>query len=185
MSSSVKAPPITVQQYLGFRSPPGYRDELINGEIVVSPEPKPLHHDVAENIFELLKAAVGPVFKTGMRINMTMEALNSAPSPDIWVVDREKWRAARTANTYPENAPILAVEVISPSNRKFRVQQKVDLYLATGGAEVWVVYPKRQEISVHSRDQAARTYKISDGAISLPAPLPGKSIAVGDIFQLD
>ena len=48
MSSSVKAPPITVQQYLGFRSPPGYRDELINGEIVVSPERKPLHHDLAE-----------------------------------------------------------------------------------------------------------------------------------------
>ncbi len=185
MSSSVKSPPITVQQYLGFRSPPGYRDELINGEIVVSPEPKPLHHDVAENIFELLKATVGPAFKAGMRINMTMEALNSAPSPDIWVVDREKWRAARAANTYPENAPILAVEVISPSNRKFRVQQKVDLYLATGGAEVWVVYPKRQEVQVHRSGRPAVTYTISDGAIRLPAPLPEREVVIAEIFRLD
>jgi hypothetical protein len=95
MSSIIKAPCITVQQYLGFRSPRGYRDELINGEIVVSPERKPLHHDLAENVFELLKSLAGSAFKVGMRINMTMEALNSAPSPDVWVVDREKWRAAR------------------------------------------------------------------------------------------
>lgn len=185
MSSIIKAPPITVQQYLGFRSPEGYRDELINGEIVVSPEPKPLHHDVAENIFELLKSKVGAAFKAGMRINMTMEMLNSAPSPDIWVIDREKWRAARAANTYPENAPILAVEVISPSNRKYWVQQKVDLYLATGGVEVWVVYPKRQVVSVHCSGRAAVTYGIQDGAIRLPKPLPEQSVSIADIFRLD
>lgn len=185
MGSSVKAPPITVEQYLGFRSPPGYRDELINGEIVVSPEPKPLHHDIAENVFELLKAAVGRAFKVGMRINMTMETLNSAPSPDIWVVDREKWRAARAANTYPENAPILAVEVISPSNRKVRVQQKIDLYLATGGAEVWVVYPKRQEIWVLRSGREAKRYRVENGEIPLPASLGSGSVAVADIFRLD
>jgi Uma2 family endonuclease len=184
MSSSVKAPPITVRQYLGFQSPPGFRDELINGEIVVSPEPKPLHHDVAENLFELLKAAAGRSFKVGMRINMTMEELNSAPSPDVWIVDREKWRAARAANMYPENAPILAVEVVSPSNRKRRVREKVDLYLAAGGAGVWVVYPKRRELHAHLPGRAETRYVIQDGEIPLPAPLEG-SIVVSDIFRLD
>jgi Uma2 family endonuclease len=185
MSTILKAPPITVQQYLGFKSPPGFRDELIYGEIVVSPEPKPLHHDVAENIFELLKSAVGRTFKAGMRINMTMEMLNSAPSPDVWVVDREKWRVARATNTYPENAPILAVEVVSPSNRKRRVQQKIDLYLAAGGAGVWVVYPKRREVRVHLPKQPEATYGIEDGAIRLPPPLPQASIVISEIFRLD
>jgi Uma2 family endonuclease len=184
MSSTVKAPPITVRQYLGFQSPPGFRDELINGEIVVSPEPKPLHHDVAENLFELLRAAAGGAFKVGMRINMTMDTLNSAPSPDVWIVEREKWRAARAANTYPENAPVLAVEVVSPSNRKRRVQEKIDLYLATGGAAVWVVYPKRGEVHVHLAGQPGRTYGLEDGAIPLPSPLEG-SVALGEIFRLD
>ena len=184
MSSTVKAPPITVQQYLGFQSPPGFRDELINGEIVVSPERKPLHHDVAENVFGLLNAAVGRAFKVGMRINMSMETLNSAPSPDVWIVDREKWRAARAANTYPENAPILAVEVVSPSNRKRRVQEKIDLYLAAGGAGVWVVYPKRGEVRVHLAGQPERTYGLKGGAITLPSPLEG-SVVVSEIFRLD
>lgn len=183
MRPSTKAPPITVEQYLGFRSPEGFRDELINGEIVVSPEPKPLHHDVALNIFKLLETAAGPAYKVGMRVNMTMEELNSAPSPDVWVVDREKWRAARAANVYPENAPILAVEVISPSNRKRRVQEKVDLYLAAGGAAVWVVYPKRREVNVHSPG-GERTVYGEDGEIALPPPLKG-SIAVREIFRLD
>ena len=184
MSSATKAPPITVQQYLGFQSPPGFRDELINGRIIVSPERKPLHHDVALNIFKLLEAAVGPSFKTGMRINMTMEELNSAPSPDVWVVDREKWRAARAANTYPENAPILAIEVVSPSNRRRHIREKVDLYLNTGGAAVWVVYPKRREVSVFLPGVEERRYRVND-VVDLPAPLPRLRIAVADIFRLD
>jgi Uma2 family endonuclease len=184
MSSATKAPPITVQQYLGFESPPGFRDELINGRIIVSPEPKPLHHDVALNVFNLLQSAVGTSFKTGMRINMTMEELNSAPSPDVWVVDREKWRAARAANTYPENAPILAVEVVSPSNRKRHIREKVDLYLNTGGAAVWVVYPKRREVSVFVSGAAERRYGMDD-VLLLPAPLPQRRIALADIFHLD
>lgn len=184
MSSATKAPPITVQQYLGFESPPGFRDELINGRIIVSPEPKPLHHDVALNVFKLLESAAGTSFKTGMRINMTMEELNSAPSPDVWVVDREKWRAARTANTYPENAPILAVEVVSPSNRKRHIREKIELYLNTGGAAVWVVYPKRKEVSVHTAGAAERRYGIED-SVDVPAPLAKRRIAVADIFRLD
>jgi Uma2 family endonuclease len=184
MSSVTKGPPITVQQYMGFESPPGFRDEPINGRIIVSPEPKPLHHDVALNVFKLLEAAVGQRYKTGMRINMTMEELNSAPSPDVWVVDREKWRAARAANTYPENAPILAVEVVSPSNRKRHIREKVDLYLTTGGAAVWVVYPKRREICIYTPGAPERRYGIGE-MIELPAPLAEQRIAIADILRLD
>ncbi len=56
MASALSAPPITIEQYLTFESPEGYRDELINGKIIVSPEAKPLHFDIAENLYELLKA---------------------------------------------------------------------------------------------------------------------------------
>ncbi len=40
---------------------------------------------------------------------------------------------------YPK-APELCVEIVSPSNSKVEIQQKVDLYLAKGASEVWVVY---------------------------------------------
>jgi hypothetical protein len=41
MATAFKAPPITVQQYEAFQGYPGLKDELIYGEIILSPQPKP------------------------------------------------------------------------------------------------------------------------------------------------
>lgn len=40
---------------------------------------------------------------------------------------------------YPK-APELCIEIVSPSNSKIEIQNKVDLYLAKGAIEVWVAY---------------------------------------------
>ena len=40
---------------------------------------------------------------------------------------------------YPK-APELCIEIVSPSNSKIEIQSKVELYLAKGAQEVWVVY---------------------------------------------
>ncbi len=53
-----KAPPITVEQYKAFEGYPGLKDELINGEIVLSPQPKPLHQEVLSNVLFLLREAI-------------------------------------------------------------------------------------------------------------------------------
>jgi len=40
---------------------------------------------------------------------------------------------------YPK-APEICVEIVSPSNSKIEISNKVDLYLAKGANEVWIVY---------------------------------------------
>ncbi len=40
---------------------------------------------------------------------------------------------------YPK-APEICIEIVSPSNSKMEISEKVDLYLAKGADEVWVVY---------------------------------------------
>ncbi|MCH9699392.1 MAG: Uma2 family endonuclease [Gammaproteobacteria bacterium] len=40
---------------------------------------------------------------------------------------------------YPK-APEICVEIVSPSNSNAEITEKVDLYLAKGAEEVWVVY---------------------------------------------
>ena len=95
-------PPITVEQFLKFEAPDGYRSELIAGEIVLSPSPMPLHHDVIGNIFEGLRESVGRQYKVGTRVNMDMRELFSMPSPDVFVVSREVWRRAREGSYYPQ-----------------------------------------------------------------------------------
>ena len=145
----------------------------------MSPERKPLHHDIAVNLFELLEAAADPSFKVGMRINMIMEVLNSAPSPDVWIMDREKWRAARAANTYPKTRLFL-------QSKWFRLPTESAVF-----RKRWICtcLPVAWASGSFTRSNAAgraeATYRIQDGAIPLPSPLPECSIAVADIFRLD
>jgi len=40
---------------------------------------------------------------------------------------------------YPK-APEICIEIVSPSNSKVEIQDKVDLYLAKGAQEVWIAY---------------------------------------------
>ena len=111
--------PITIEQYLGFQSPDGYRDELIYGKIIVSPGPKPDHVDVAENIHELLKQTLGKKYRVAQRINLRFPAEHSMPSPDIFVSEREAWKQALLHKTYPDGSSVrLVVEMLSPSNTK-------------------------------------------------------------------
>jgi len=44
---------------------------------------------------------------------------------------------------YPK-APEICVEIVSPSNSKQEIEHKVELYLAKGAVEVWVVDSRKQ-----------------------------------------
>ena len=184
MGTTLKAPPITVEQYLNFQAPRGFRDELINGEIILSPDLKPLHYSVCEQIFNLLHQAgiSEECWKIAQRVNIKFRDEHSMPSPDVFVIDRAAWVTALKANQYPEASPVLVVEVVSRANTKKAIQSKIDLYLRNGTAAVWIVYPKRRKIEAHS---ASNTMMYLEGDIlPLPPPLRG-AIKVAKIFELD
>ncbi len=182
MAAALSAPPITIEQYLTFESPDGYRDELINGRIIVSPEAKPLHSDVAENLYELLKAACNrKLYKVGQRMNLRFPDVDSMPSPDVYVIDLAEWQRARLEEVYPDGSKVLlAVEVISPSNRSGPLGEKVDIYVQHG-IEAWVVDPKKEEVKVHRRGESLHT-----ASLHLKSVLQwnGKAVPLSAIFRL-
>ena len=178
----VKAPPITVEQYEAFEGFPGLRDELINGEIVLSPQPKPLHQQIAGNVHSLLNKVLSDQFVAKQNSNIKLREVNSMPAPDVFVVRRTDWKRACESDRYLEAPPVLAVEVISPANRRIRVEQKVALYLSSGVASVWVCYPKKQLLRIY---QSAGVTDVSEAeTVLLPEPLLGE-IKVHDVFLLD
>lgn len=59
---------------------------------------------------------------------------------------------------YPK-APEICVEVVSPSNSKKEIEHKVELYLAKGAMEVWVVNNKK-EISFYSHTGKIKKSKL-------------------------
>ena len=56
----------------------------------------------------------------------------------VWASD-DFIRTFAYETPYPK-APEICIEIVSPSNSKAEITGKVDLYLAKGAQEVWVVY---------------------------------------------
>lgn len=114
----------------------GHRYELIDGVLVVSPSPRPLHQRVVTRLGVLLSQAcpddlellVGPVD--------VVLAVDTVVIPDLLVA-----RVADFDDRELPVAPLLAVEVLSPSTRRFDLVLKRSRYEAAGTASYWVIDP--------------------------------------------
>ena len=182
METVTEAPPITVEQFLGFEPPPGYRAELLGGKIIVSPEPKPIHQQVASNLYKILDRLLGDQFAVNMRTNFNLAEIHYMPSPDVFVLPLNEWEQAIEENRYPLGAPILAIEVISPANTEERVRQKTSVYLEQGAVQVWNVYPHLKLIICCERSR--QTEFRENDTLTLPFPLPELTLRIAPFFQL-
>lgn len=101
--------------------------------------------------------------------------------PDVAFVTNERvhqsdFKKARIASMSPN----LAVEVISESNSKKEMDDKLKEYFATGSEEVWYVYPKTRELHQFT-SLAAPVVHREDGVVTMRL-LPGFELAVKQIF---
>lgn len=168
-------------EYLDYVAPEGFDDELIEGEIILSPSPKAAHEDVCYQLLLLLtKSLEGSDFIVRFDTSMALETHDSMPRPDVFVIDRERWNRSKEEGGYPQGSPQLAIEVFSPGNRPGLMQKKVALYLNAGSSAVWIAYPKRQTVVVHD-GEGEREYRVGEH-LPLPAPLPETSVSIYDIF---
>ncbi|MDB5384777.1 MAG: hypothetical protein JWM11_423 [Planctomycetaceae bacterium] len=82
-----------------------------------------------------------------------------------------------------EGPPVLAVEVMSPSDTLSGVADKVQLYLEYGVAVVWVVNPRFQTLTVHRPDSTSRSFDLPDD-LEGGSELPGFRVPMTDVFKL-
>ena len=80
------------------------------------------------------------------------------------------WASEEFINTfayktpYPK-APEICVEIVSPSNSKAEITAKVELYLAKGAQEVWVVYDDGRIITFAHVGEIENSLMVSDAQI--------------------
>ncbi|HMD48018.1 MAG TPA: Uma2 family endonuclease [Bryobacteraceae bacterium] len=123
--------------------------ELVDGEITIMPPPDLAHSRIAKQVFLLLlarldKARIWPDY-TGYRI------AQGWIEPDVSV----SWPDQRRDDKYFVGSPMIAVEILSPSEE---IDHKLTLYFADGAREVWVIDSKRKAMTVYARqnDQVIR-----------------------------
>jgi Uma2 family endonuclease len=165
VNMAIPTNPITVEQYLdSFEGYPGLRDELIHGRIVMTPMPKPLHQHIRQNIADLLDAACkGTEYTVNGNSNIQFPSSNSAPSPDVFVVARNRWKDAIRADTYLDVPPLLAVEILSPSED---VNEKTDIYRDAGVMALWIVEPENRTVVVYSGREPRSAFRFHSKGLS-------------------
>lgn len=81
--------------------------------------------------------------------------------PDVAIV-----RGGRPTGRILSTAPLVAIEVLSPSDRMHEMQERIDDYLAFGVSAVWVLDPESKRGFVHT-NEGSREAK--DGVLRTPA----------------
>lgn len=75
----------------------------------------------------------------------------------------------------------LAVEVVSPKELAYEVEDKVELYLRHGFGGVWVVYPNTRSMHIHRPGQAMERLD-SEQVLKGHGPLAGFECPVMELF---
>ena len=114
----------------------GHRYELIDGVLIVTPAPSATHQTVVLELAVLLRARSPSDQKVFIAPFDVALADDTIMQPDVLVARRSDL----TERDLPA-APVLAVEVLSPSTRRIDLTLKLSRLAAAGCPHYWVVDP--------------------------------------------
>jgi len=121
----------------------GHRYELIDGTLVVSPAPRHGHQTVVGNLYLVLRAACPSDLQVILAPFAVALADDTEVQPDLLVAPRAQF----TDRDLP-GAPLLAVEVLSPSTRRIDLLLKRDRLQSAGVPSYWLVDPDEPAVTV-------------------------------------
>ncbi len=115
------------------------------GRMVMSP---------ASNYHSALQALL--VGKLGVLGGRPLVEASVITSAGVLVADvawaSEAFLRVRGYETPYRRSPELCIEVVSPSNSRNELREKVAAYLEAGAVEVWIVFPQSKRIEFHGKE---------------------------------
>jgi Uma2 family endonuclease len=166
---------ITVAEFETAPAPeqPG-KQELLQGEIIQLAPPTYPHERIVRRLFRLLDRQFTD---DDERVGTANIGFQMAPYnwlvPDVSIT----WPDQRLERNYFQGAPMIAIEVESPTNTQSAFARKVSEYLSHGASEVWLIYPDERNMLIHTK--AGKTV-ITD---SYQCMSPEVTIRLADLFD--
>jgi len=158
-----------------------HRHELIKGELLTMNPPKSLHGRVVINLAIILGLHV-KADRLGVLYSESGYHLERDPDtvlgPDMSFLSGE--HVDEADDGYYQGPPDLAIEVLSPGDRKSYVERKLAIYLETGTRSIWLVNPRRRTVEVISSLGDRRTLHEDDELVD--DTVPGFRVKVSEIF---
>lgn len=175
---------MTAQELFEHRHEP-YRHELVDGILYEMEPPGAEHGFVASQIGDLLKqhvsaAGLGVVFTSEVGFHLASDP-DTVRGPDVSFVARERVDASGIPAGYWPGPPDLAVEVVSPNDRRTKVEGKALHWLSAGTRAVVVLDPRLRTATVYRARDDIRVLN-ADEMLELGDVVPGWSARVADFF---
>jgi Uma2 family endonuclease len=131
----------------------GRRYELIDGELLVSPAPGWAHQEAVGTLYIVLRQACPPDMRViGAPFAVRPDKYNEV-QPDVLVA-----RYGDLTEDDLPRAPLLAVEVISPTSRLRDASLKKAVYARLGTPSYWLVDPNPDKPSLTVFELSGREY---------------------------
>ena len=173
---------ITVEQFEALPDEVTDHYELVEGELIPVPSPTLKNSLIRDQLLFLLKAwSTSPNLARAVSEIDVRTVAGSVRRPDVSIFSAEQiGRFPMNSVPVPES-PVIAVEVLSPSESMIAVGRKVAEYLRAGSEEVWLIDHENREVHVRTAD-AERL--LSDRKTLESGLLPGFGVLIGDLFSV-
>ena len=171
-----------------FRMPDdGLRHELVKGELRTRTPAGSKHSSIVIKLASLLLQHVeahslGEVFgpDTGFKI---AESPDTVRAPDVAFVKEQRIPAGELTEKFWPGAPDLAIEVISPTDTLYELDEKIEEYITSGVTLVWVVDPKKRTVTVYQTGANPEVLGEGDQLDGRPV-LPDFQYPVAKLFEV-
>lgn len=108
------------------------------------------------------------------------KTLEEKRQPDVAFVAKSRLQKTKG---YFYGAPDLAVEIVSPSQKRPEMVEKANIYFKYGTKQVWLAFPLKKEIEVHTPDKVPDVYSEKD-TLTGGNLLPNFSLVLAKVFKV-
>jgi Uma2 family endonuclease len=174
----------TLSEYEQLPEEDGTWIELVEGRLVREPRPNAEHSWIATELAGRIREHVRKN-RLGITLGEAGFLLADEPptvrGPDVAFIARANLPRGGFPRPFWTVPPDLAVEIVSPSNTRAEIREKVLEYLAAGTRLVWVVEPRDRLVTTYSSRTDVREQKGEDTLDGFDV-LPGFRLRVADVF---
>ncbi len=183
--SGVATRAITAEEFARMPAPPdGSKLDLVRGELVTVCRPG-FRHGLRQGRVGGILDQFGRANRHGRAVVETGIVTERGPDtvrgPDVSYWSAERLPLDQEPEGYPEMAPDLAVEVLSPSNRVAKIREKMAEYFQRGVRMVWIVDPEDRTVAVYRSLDEGRILHETATLVGEDV-LPGFSCGVSELF---
>ena len=138
---------LTYQDYLRLPDEPGYRYELLDGNLMKDPSPNVSHQRISRRLQRILEDYFWEIDPQGEIFDAPLDVTFhdiTVVQPDLFYISGEQRKIVQ--ETRIDGPPKLVVEIVSPSSRRKDRLQKFRIYQKAGVEHYWIVNPEEKTL---------------------------------------